>query len=85
MSTASDDLKNEFGTRYPLLENVSKKFLGIEDRATIYKEYEKGNLPFPAFRMSLKGRKRNTSPLVVDVNDLAESLENLSSSVKEKS
>jgi hypothetical protein len=66
-TTTVDDLKNEFGTRFPLLEDVAKKYLGFDDPAVAKKRAASGDLPFPAFKLG-----SNKSPWLVDVRHFAE-------------
>ena len=67
MATTADDLKAEFKTRFPTLEVVCERFLGLRDKYGIYKKYAAGEIPFSAF----KAIKSQSAPLLVDVNDLA--------------
>jgi hypothetical protein len=62
-----DDLKAEFGTRFPLLEIVAKKYLGFNDVACVNKKAASGDLPFPAFKLG-----SNKSPWLVDIRHFAE-------------
>ncbi|CAB4202726.1 Transcription regulator PrtN [uncultured Caudovirales phage] len=70
MNTAND-LKDEFNTRFPKLEDVAAKFLGITDKVDIYRKYNQGKIPFPAFR-AFKSQK---APILVDVIALANYLD----------
>ena len=70
MNTA-DDLKKEFNTRFPKLEDVAERFLGITDKADVYRKYSQGKIPFPAFR-AFKSQK---APILVDVVALAQYLD----------
>ena len=78
MNTA-EDLKKEFGTRFPRLEMVTEKFLGLTDKRTIYRDYEKGKIPFPAFKMT----KSAKAPFLVDVFELAKYVDQQALSAKE--
>jgi hypothetical protein len=70
MNTA-DDLKSEFNTRFPKLEDVAGRFLGMTDKTDIYRKFNQGKIPFPAFR-AFKSQK---APLLVDVVALAQYLD----------
>jgi hypothetical protein len=65
------DLKEEFNTRFPKLEEVAERFLGITDKADIYRKFNQGKIPFPVF----KAFKSQKAPLLVDVVDLAKYLD----------
>lgn len=66
---AADDLKVEFGSRYPRVETVAEKFLNMTPEWA-NRQASKGELPFPVFRMG--GAK---SPWLVDVKTLADLIE----------
>lgn len=65
----ADDLKIEFGSVYPRVENVAAKFLDLTpEQAT--RKAAKGELPFPVFRVGSA-----KSPWLVDVKTLADFIE----------
>lgn len=66
-TTTVDDLKLEFGSRFPLLEDVAKKYLGFEDPSVAKKKAAAGELPFPAFKLG-----SNKSPWLVDIRHFAD-------------
>ena len=74
MSTA-EDLKKEFGTRFPRLDVVAERFFDLEDKAVIKLNAQKGQFPFPVFRTNRNGVKSQSSPYLVDVDDLAKYLD----------
>lgn len=69
MSTA-DDLKAEFGTRYPTLEEVGVKLYGLEQKR-MRELYHKRLLPFPA----CQPLKSKATKILVDVEDLGKHLD----------
>lgn len=70
MNTA-EDLKQEFGTRFPKLEKVAAAYLNCSNKAVIYRKAAQGVLPFPIFKMA-PGDK---SPWLVDIKELAKHLD----------
>lgn len=66
---AADDLKAEFGSRYPRLEIVAEKFLDLTPEISS-RRAAKGELPFPVFRIGSA-----KSPWLVDVQALADFVE----------
>lgn len=68
MNTA-EDLKKEFGSRFPRAETVANKFLDLTPEQANRKA-AKGELPFPAFRAGSA-----KSPWLVDVKYVAEYVE----------
>ena len=75
MSETADDLKKEFNTRFPKLDVVAARFFELEDKAVIKKNALKGQFPFPVFRANRTGIKSQSSPYLVDVEDLAKYLD----------
>lgn len=75
----TDDLKQEFKTRYPTLEVVAEKFLGKNKREA-YRDFHAGKIPFPAFKL-VKSQK---APLIVDINHLAKYLDQCAITAQEQ-
>lgn len=71
MNTA-ENLKEEFGTRFPLLNDVAKKYLNWGPAHTAAQVYE-GKVPFEYFKLT-KSRK---SPILVDVIKLAKYIDEI--------
>ncbi len=72
MNTAQS-LKEEFGTQFPLLTDVAKKYLALEP-STAKKRAWQGLIPFPFFQVG----KSNHAPLLVDVVKLAKYIDEVS-------
>ena len=68
MNTA-DDLKKEFGSRFPRAETVADKFLDLTPEQANRKA-AKGDLPFPVFRVGSA-----KSPWLVDIKHVADFIE----------
>ena len=66
---ADEDLKTEFGSRYPRVEMVAAKFLDLTPEIA-NRRAAKGDLPFPVFRIGSA-----KSPWLVDVKTLADFIE----------
>jgi hypothetical protein len=68
----SKDLQQEFGTRFPTLDQVSQKYLGW-GHEMISRKIASNDIPFDYFKMV----KSNKAPWLVDVIKLAEYIDNV--------
>lgn len=66
---AVDDLKAEFGSRFPRVETVADKLLNLTPEQANRKA-ARGDLPFPVFRVGSA-----KSPWLVDVKQVADFVE----------
>ncbi len=71
MNTAND-LKEEFGTRFPTLDQVAEKYLGLEHQQVLQR-VASGQLPFECFKI-VKSQK---APWLVDVVKLAKYIDDV--------
>ncbi len=66
------DLQQEFGTRFPTLDKVAEKYLGLSHEV-LSRKIASDDIPFEYFKMT----KSNKAPWLVDVVKLGDYIDNV--------